>query len=747
MYTVLMLYDLPLLIVTNVIALAAVLVIWIAHTVRASLRTLLVITILSLVLWQNMIFVADHADRYLLVLNNLLFLWPTVAIASFYGFLHLFDSKHISRKLHGKSSKHLLTAGVVAGVVLQVVALLTGQIFERVTLLGDGTYDFSRGFGYYIYVIGLDLALLCVVVRLLLNVASARKHSRERRALIAVLYTTSIASIYGVIWHVMVPLLTNSQALIGFGMLTVDIFAIGFMVSVMRGRLLDIKLYAVRSVVYVLSLATLVAVYVLVALATSSWFLGQSSLSPAYDAVNIISALLLAFIFQPVKRFFDHITNSLFFRDNYDTSEFYARLSRLLAGTTDLKGLLRQAAEEIASTLKAEYSLFYVYDDARHVLIGTHGSHQHMLVRDARLIGDAVARHGGGVIMADLADDELHDMLVSRGASIVLPLYRGGDNMTGYLLLGDHRSSAYSIRDTRALETVADELALAIQNALSVQEVKELNATLQERIDEATKELRASNSKLQKLDQAKDEFVSMASHQLRTPLTSVKGYISMVLEGDAGEITPMQDKLLSEAFASSERMVHLINDFLNVSRLQTGRFMLDARPTDLAKVVGQEVDSLRSTAQARSLTLQYRAPSRLPILYVDEGKLRQVIMNFLDNAIYYSREHTSIKVKLASEAGEMIMEVHDTGIGVPEAEQVHLFSKFFRATNARKQRPDGTGVGLYLAKKVITAHGGKMIFSSVEGEGSVFGFRLPIANLLEAPASEADDLGNQPNKG
>jgi signal transduction histidine kinase len=208
----------------------------------------------------------------------------------------------------------------------------------------------------------------------------------------------------------------------------------------------------------------------------------------------------------------------------------------------------------------------------------------------------------------------------------------------------------------------------------------------------------------------------------------------------------MQHKLLSEAFASSERMVHLINDFLNVSRLQTGKFMLDARPIDLAKIVGQEVDSLKTTAAARQLALQYRAPSRLPVLYLDEGKIRQVVMNFLDNAIYYSREHSTIKVKVIQEAGEVLVEVHDTGIGVPLSEQAHLFSKFFRATNARRQRPDGTGVGLYLAKKVITAHGGKMIFSSVEGEGSVFGFRLPVKKLLEAPAAEADDLGNQPDK-
>jgi signal transduction histidine kinase len=104
-------------------------------------------------------------------------------------------------------------------------------------------------------------------------------------------------------------------------------------------------------------------------------------------------------------------------------------------------------------------------------------------------------------------------------------------------------------------------------------------------------------------------------------------------------------------------------------------------------------------------------------------------MNFIDNAIYYSEENTTISITLGVDAGYAVLEVRDTGIGVPKEEQAHLFSKFFRATNARKQRPDGTGVGLFLAKKVITAHGGSMVFSSIENEGSTFGFRLPIKKL------------------
>jgi signal transduction histidine kinase len=360
-----------------------------------------------------------------------------------------------------------------------------------------------------------------------------------------------------------------------------------------------------------------------------------------------------------------------------------------------------------------------------------------------RTLDKYVSEVGDYVIVADrlALHDKIRRLLVSHKIAVLLPIVRS-DVAIGYLCLGERRSSHYTVRDYKVLEAVSDELGIAIQNALSVQEVKELNATLQQRIDEATKELRASNAQLQRLDEAKDEFVSMASHQLRTPLTSVKGYIDMVLEGDAGKISDMQKHLLGEAFTSSERMVHLINDFLNVSRLQTGKFMIDRRQVDLASIVRQEVDGLQTTAGQRQLTLAYDAPSSFPLLYLDEGKMRQVVMNFIDNAIYYSKENTTITISLKANDDTVELAVKDTGIGVPADEQAQLFTKFYRASNARKQRPDGTGVGLYLAKKVIIAHGGSMVFSSVPDKGSVFGFTLPVKKMALAPASDADDFGN-----
>jgi signal transduction histidine kinase len=245
-------------------------------------------------------------------------------------------------------------------------------------------------------------------------------------------------------------------------------------------------------------------------------------------------------------------------------------------------------------------------------------------------------------------------------------------------------------------------------------------------------QLQRSNERLKLLDRTKDDFISMASHQLRTPLTSVKGYVSMVLDGDAGELSEQQRKLLNQSFVSSQRMAYLISDLLNVSRLRTGKFVIESAPCDLSKVIEQEVSQLIETAKSRDLTLAYHKPKHFPALMLDENKLRQVIMNFIDNAIYYTPGGGHIDVYLEDKPESIEFRVVDDGVGVPRSEQHHLFSKFYRAKNAQGMRPDGTGLGIFMAKKVIIAQGGAIIFKSKEGKGSIFGFTFPKSKILPA---------------
>ncbi len=412
-------------------------------------------------------------------------------------------------------------------------------------------------------------------------------------------------------------------------------------------------------------------------------------------------------------------------------------MSTIYTNTTTLDDLLRQTIEEIAGTIKASCAMYVVFKPSGEMVEQYTGKFARPADDILKLIHSSSFIEDSGSIVVSRSITEVHshtklgralNWLNRNNIEIILPI-KGG---FGFLLLGEHKSTGYSRRDIRTLETVSGELGIAIQNAFSIDQVRDLNENLQKKVELATNELRLSNQRLQEIDETKDDFLSMASHQLRTPLTGVKGYLSMVLDGDAGKITSQQRKFLSEAFNSSERMVRLIGDFLNVSRLQTGKFTIDRHPTNLAEIVDQEVKTFKNLAHSHGMSIKYRKPRKnFPTLDLDGEKLRQVIMNFIDNAIYYSPAGSTVEIRLSARGGEVRLEVHDEGMGVPEADRSRVFTKFFRADNARKKRPDGTGVGLYLAKKIVDQHGGNSIFKPGKGGGSIFGFSLPIKKQMQ----------------
>ncbi|MBX4201463.1 GAF domain-containing sensor histidine kinase, partial [Candidatus Saccharibacteria bacterium] len=391
----------------------------------------------------------------------------------------------------------------------------------------------------------------------------------------------------------------------------------------------------------------------------------------------------------------------------------------------------------IGESLKTEFCTFAIHETQKQNLrfVGKHKQY----FENAENVGPivaAISHLSSRIIVADELRPQQHqlkELMQTSGVATLVKLQgrtSSGVQHPGYILLGQKRSGGlYSEQDIKVLEIIADELVIAIQNSLRFEEIQQFNITLQDKVDEATKQLRHANHRLKELDHTKDEFISMASHQLRTPLTTIKGYLSMVLEGDVGEVKKNQRQMIQQAFDSSERMVFLIADLLNVSRLQSGKFVIENKPTDLAKMVQSEVAQLQDIAKNHHLTLTYKKPEKIPIMSLDETKIRQVLMNFMDNAIYYTPAGGTVEVAVEATPEAVNYTVTDTGLGVPEAEQHHLFSKFYRAGNARKMRPDGTGLGLFMAKKVVIAQGGAIIFKSTEGKGSTFGFTFPRKTL------------------
>ncbi len=544
-----------------------------------------------------------------------------------------------------------------------------------------------------------------------------------------------LTSFFGIYFNLILPWFGNYR-LIWIGPLFTNAFIIATGYSILKHRMFDVRFVVVRSLVYLLSLVSLATVYGFFVFGIANIVFNLRfpvSIQILLSAATGIAALS----FNQFRKIYDKATNRLFYQDNYDAQAFFDELNKTLVSTLDLNLLLQRVTSIITKHLNVQYALVGVKDTktTRQRVIGT--DKRSFPAHEVAQVRKLTPHLHETVIIADDIPSEYNQLryLLLKNDVAVLARLTTNPRITqeglGYIVLGRKKSgNPYTLQDSKVVEAVANELVVAIQNALHYEEIERFNETLQQKIDDATRKLRRTNEKLRLLDETKDDFISMASHQLRTPLTSVKGYVSMVLDSDAGKINDMQRRLLSQAFISAQRMVYLISDLLNVSRLRTGKFMVEPSPTNLANVIRGEIEQLTETAESRNLTLTYRKPEHFPVLMLDETKMRQVIMNFIDNAIYYTPSGGHITVNLVEKPQTVEFTVTDTGIGVPKAEQHHLFSKFYRANNAVRARPDGTGLGLFMAKKVIVAQGGATVFKSQEGKGSTFGFSFAKSRLL-----------------
>ena len=252
-----------------------------------------------------------------------------------------------------------------------------------------------------------------------------------------------------------------------------------------------------------------------------------------------------------------------------------------------------------------------------------------------------------------------------------------------------------------------------------------------EEISRLADDLRIANVELKKLDQLKSEFLSLATHQLRTPLTITKGYISMIQEGTFGVVPQKIRDVLSKVYLSNERLINLVNDFLNLSRIESGRMKYNFEQIKAEQLVENAVEEFKELANERKIDLIWKKPSgTLPEVMIDKEKFHQVLMNIIDNAFKYSKEG-HIEVSMSEESRgrgdkDILIKIKDSGVGMTREEIDSIFKKFARAQSGSKANTEGTGLGLYLAKRIVNDHGGE-IWAESEGHGlgSTFKIRLP----------------------
>jgi len=227
-------------------------------------------------------------------------------------------------------------------------------------------------------------------------------------------------------------------------------------------------------------------------------------------------------------------------------------------------------------------------------------------------------------------------------------------------------------------------------------------------------------TKRKEIDQAKTEFVSLASHQLRTPLSAVRWYSEMLLSGGAGNLDDKQDKYLREIYSANKRMIDLVGSLLNVSRIDLGTFAMNPEITDLRKLFDSVVSELQPLISEKKLSIEKEYPDELTAVSVDPQLMRNVFQNLLSNSIKYTPESGRITINFKEEGDFINFAVTDTGYGIPKDQQDKIFTKLFRADNAREHDTDGTGLGLYIVKAIMERSGGKIWFESpvkgMEGE-------------------------------
>jgi len=615
---------------------------------------------------------------------------------------------------------------------LIVVGLLTTNfIVSGVERAGD-IVNTVFGPGIYLYGAYMFLYFSLALGVLLYKYFNANRSNKKQLQLVFIGF--AITSTISLTTNLLLPMFSYNQ-LVNIGPFSLIILLASTSYSIVKHGLLDIRLVVARSFAYILLLAMLAGIYASSVLLLERIFFPQ--VTADYDIglaiMRTVISVVMVFLFQPLRVWITKLTDKIFFRDNYNQDDLLGELSNTMGSTIMLVELLYKVGDILTKEMKVSTALFALTrDDSKLYTVQAIGYKQTPEI-DPR---DVIKFTRDGIIHLDDLEDgsRMKHLLGEYAATLAIPI-KTDKEVVGVLLLGEKSSGdMYSQQDINVLEILAPELAVAVENAKSYEEISRFNITLRQEVKRATYRLKQKNVQLMELDHAKDEFISMASHQLRTPLTAIKGYLSMLLEGDAGDIKVSQYDFINEAYSGANRMVGLINDLLNVSRMDTGRFFLEPKDVDIERVVNEEVKQLSNAAKAKGLYLKLEVKGKVPHINADETKIRQVVMNFMDNAIYYTNTG-GVTVMLKHDKDNFIYEVHDTGIGVPKAQRDHMFEKFFRADNARTARPDGTGLGIYLAKRVVLDHGGEIIFDSVEGKGSVFGFKFPLKKVAAKVAA------------
>lgn len=283
-------------------------------------------------------------------------------------------------------------------------------------------------------------------------------------------------------------------------------------------------------------------------------------------------------------------------------------------------------------------------------------------------------------------------------------------------------------KDLKSDDRNIEEAIIKIDNEEQVYKVITSKVISGGREDLGTMKIFYNLTREKRIDRLKSEFISIAAHQLRTPLSAIKWSIKLVLDEDAGSINHEQKEMLAKGYSSNERMIALVNDMLNVSRIEEGRFGYSFSKGDFLSALNIVLGSLEPEIKSKNISLIINKPDEIPPVLMDKEKVTLVLQNLVENAIKYSPEQGKVFIDIGFGKNSLVFKIKDNGVGIPKEDKKKLFSKFFRANNVIRMQTEGSGLGLFICKNVIESHKGKISCISEEGKGSEFCFTLPTKN-------------------
>lgn len=533
--------------------------------------------------------------------------------------------------------------------------------------------------------------------------------------------------------------------------------------SIIAHRLFDIRVIVRKTVIYSGLLAFVIGTYSLIIFTLGSLLGTTTGVSRETFLPNLIAALVVAFGFEPIRRWLVATTDKYLFVGEYRPEDVIRELSKSLSGVIDLDEALQGMMQILVKNMRLKGAATFVLrrfkegvevkrvkqmgfthpkklklspndpliahfeERLKERRDGTTGQPPGRERRHFALVTEELGRRieEDGKLPKIVPD--VYKRLTELKAAVALPIIVKSE-LIGILTLSEKLSGdIFTSSDLDLLEIVAHETAGSIEKARFWEE-----------------------------DQLKSEFVSIASHELLTPTSTIQGYLSMILDEGMGKVDPKAREYLERVRVTSKRLTELVQDLLNVSRIEAGRIKINLEPMDLLQSIRQVVEELTPQANSKGLSLHFEDPARRArmengelkmenvrnsplsivnsqfVVSADPERVRQILVNLIGNAIKYTPKG-GVTVSATRESRFVRVVVADTGIGMAPEEKKHLFEKFYRIQNERTQGIIGTGLGLYIAKNIIELMGGTIGVESSTGRGSVFSFTLPSAPAVTPP--------------